>query len=515
MLFNSFAFIFVFLPIVFGLSVLMRRVGGVGADVPMLAVASFVFYSVWEPALAPVFIISTVGNFGLAKLLRSMAGRPDLRRWIVSLGVLLNLGALFWYKYWVFVSSTVAAAIGLDYVAPEITLPIGISFFTFQQVAFLIDTYRTNGRGVGFANYSLFVAFFPQLIAGPIVHHAEMMPQFERPRSRILDDVLVGLTIFSIGLAKKVLIADGIAVGISPVFNGAAANPPMLGTAWAASVGYALQIYFDFSGYSDMAIGLGRMFGIRLPYNFASPYKSASIIDFWRRWHITLSRFLRDYLYIALGGGRRGHVRRNLNVFLTMLLGGIWHGAGWTFVIWGALHGAFILVNHSFRNMFPRIHVPQWVGWGLTFVAVVIAWVPFRAPGIEATMAIWKGMVGLNGAVIPGVLATALELVFGRQWLDAAAIGETGISFFAIGVWIPVGLCITFLMPNTQAFMARTAPGIRSPGYPSPYAVGGPWPDGGWLTWARTPAMAALAAVLFGLSITGLKDATEFIYFQF
>jgi len=515
MLFNSFAFIFVFLPIVFGLSVLLRRLWGVGADVPILAAASFVFYSVWEPALAPVFVVSTAVNFGLAKLLRAMAGRPDVRQWIVSVGILLNLGALFWYKYWVFVSSTIATAAGLDYIAPEITLPIGISFFTFQQVAFLIDTYRLNGRAVGFANYSLFVAFFPQLIAGPIVHHSEMMPQFERPRTRVLDDVIVGLTIFSIGLAKKVLIADGIAVGISPIFNGAATNPPMLLTAWAASVGYALQIYFDFSGYSDMAIGLGRMFGIRLPYNFASPYKAASIIDFWRRWHITLSRFLRDYLYIALGGSRKGPLRRNLNIFLTMLLGGIWHGAGWTFVVWGGLHGFFILVNHGFRRMFPRTSVPQWVGWGLTFAAVVIAWVPFRASGLEATVAIWKGMVGLNGAVLPGVLAGVLESVFGGRLREYVAIGETGIAFFTIGVWIPIGLCITFLMPNTQAFMARTVPGLRSPGYPSPYSVGGPWPDGGWLVWTRTPAMAILAALLFGLSITGLKDATEFIYFQF
>ncbi|WP_309246667.1 MBOAT family O-acyltransferase [Ramlibacter montanisoli] len=283
-------------------------------------------------------------------------------------------------------------------------LPLGISFYTFTQIAFLVDTYQGKVTEFNFFRYALFVTWFPHLIAGPVLHHAEMMPQFARKAVCRIDwqNVAVGLSIFVLGLAKKVLLADSIAEFASPVFDGVKAGAqPMLFEAWVGALAYTLQLYLDFSAYSDMAIGLSLMFNVRLPLNFDSPYKATSIIDFWRRWHMTLSRFLRDYLYIPLGGGRAGNARRYANLMTTMVLGGLWHGAGWTFVVWGTLHGCYLLVNHAWRA-FRRRH-----GWGeggraaalaagaLTFLAVVVGWVFFRADSMASAVTMLQGMTGM------------------------------------------------------------------------------------------------------------------------
>ena len=329
-----------------------------------------------------------------------------------------NLALIGYFKYAGFFVSTVAALSGAEWRIEAIVLPLAISFFTFQQIAFLVDAYRHESSERNFLSYCLFVTFFPQLIAGPIVHHKQMLPQFARPGTFSFQPHLVslGLTVFVLGLFKKVVLADSVAVYGTPVFAAAdAGNTLTFFEAWGGALAYTFQLYFDFSGYSDMAIGLALIFGIRLPINFESPYKALSITDFWRRWHITLSTFLRDYLYIALGGNRRGPVRRYINLALTMLLGGLWHGAGWTFVVWGGLHGVYLVVNHAWH----RVVNPDWVtsrlyrlaAWSITFLCVVIGWVFFRSESFSGAVAMLQAMAGFNGAALDVRLAGPLSIL--------------------------------------------------------------------------------------------------------
>lgn len=298
--------------------------------------------------------------------------------------------------------------LGFNYT--NIILPLAISFFTFQQIAYLVDAYRGEAREYSFLHYSLFVTFFPQLIAGPIVHHKEMLPQFAKNSTYKFhfSNFNIGLTIFIIGLFKKVVLADSIAIYSTPVFASAdAGNNITFFEAWGGAIAYSLQLYFDFSGYADMAIGLAKMFGINLPLNFNSPYKSVNIIEFWRRWHMTLSRFLKDYLYISLGGNRKGS--KNLNLLLTMLLGGLWHGASYNFVIWGGLHGIFLIVNHGWQQFRHKVlnhdlkkssKAGTLFSIGFTFLSVTVAWVFFRAESLQGALLIIEGMAGVNGAIL-------------------------------------------------------------------------------------------------------------------
>lgn len=306
---------------------------------------------------------------------------------LLGAAITANLLLLAYYKYANFFVSSLSSAAGWESINLDIILPIGISFFTFTQVAFLVDTYQGKVKEYNFAHYLLFVTYFPHLIAGPVLHHKEMMPQFADKKTYLpsADNFAIGLSIFVIGLSKKVLIADNIAPLANPVFEINA--HPALVESWFGALAYAMQLYFDFSGYSDMAIGLSRLFGVRLPLNFNSPYKAENIIDFWRRWHMTLSRFLRDYLYIPLGGNRNGSFARFRNLFITMLLGGLWHGAGWTFVIWGGLHGIYLGINHGWHFLQEKLGLSasqslrsKIVARSITFLAVLVAWVFFRAP---------------------------------------------------------------------------------------------------------------------------------------
>ena len=408
MLFNSYVFILGFLPITLAGYALLSRLAPRHAALAFLAAGSFVYYGYWAPRYLILVGCSILGNFVVGRwLVRTAPGR---RRWLaLAASVTANLALLGYFKYAGFFTETANLTLGTGLSVPQIVLPIGISFFTFQQIAFLVDTYRGVTGKQRFVDYCLFVMFFPQLIAGPIVHHAEMMPQFlQRGVYRVnRSDLSVGLSIFGIGLAKKVLIADTMATWASPTFAAAlAGSQPTFGAAWVLA--YAFQIYFDFSGYSDMALGLGRCFGIVLPLNFDAPYRAASIIDFWRRWHMTLSRFLRDYLYIPLGGGRRGRKRRYVNLMATMLLGGLWHGAGWNFVLWGGLHGFYLVMNHGWQA------VREQLGWRapanlllrqalhagsvlVTFLAVCLAWVLFRAESLGAAGRLYAAMCGLHG----------------------------------------------------------------------------------------------------------------------
>lgn len=344
MLFNSYPFILLFLPTtLLGFFLLAKIKHRLAAA--WLAAASIFFYGWWNPAYVLLLLTSIGMNYAFGVRLARLhaAGRDEHAGHLLTVAVVADLLLLCYYKYADFFLTNLGKLAGTPLGLAEIALPLGISFFTFTQIAFLVDARRGEAKEYSLIHYCLFVTYFPHLIAGPILHHGEMMPQFRNDATYRVkwENLAVGLTLFLIGLYKKTVLADGIAEFVGPAFNAAAAGSSLtLLNAWVAALAYTFQIYFDFSGYSDMAIGLSRLFGIVLPLNFDSPYKATSIIDFWRRWHITLSRFLRDYLYVSLGGNRKGTTRRYLNLFLTMLLGGFWHGAGWTFMCWGAM--AFI-----------------------------------------------------------------------------------------------------------------------------------------------------------------------------
>ncbi|MGE3936590.1 MAG: MBOAT family protein, partial [Rhodospirillaceae bacterium] len=338
MLFNSLEFIFLFLPVTLVGWFAIGRVAGPRAAILWLIAASFVFYAWWNVRFIALLAVSIGVNFWIGSRLSADATPGPSRRMLLLLGIGFNLAILGYFKYANFFVDNIQAVTGASFAWEPVLLPIAISFFTFQKIAFLADAYWGRARAYDFAHFSLFVMFFPQLIAGPIVHHREIIPQIEAKRTIrfSLDDFAAGLTIFAIGLAKKVVVADHCGEWASRLFAAADNGlDPGFFDAWIGALSYTLQIYFDFSAYSDMAVGLARMFGFRMPINFDSPYKAASIIDFWRRWHMTLSRFLRDYLYIPLGGSRRGRARQYLNILVTMFLSGLWHGAGWTFVLWG------------------------------------------------------------------------------------------------------------------------------------------------------------------------------------
>src|SRR3990167_464275 len=392
MLFNSYVFIFSFLPLTLAGFFLLGRVKPLLAAA-WLTAASLFFYGWWNPLYIWLLAASILFNYacGIAIARTGARGkRAGQKRWLIF-AVTANLAVLAYYKYANFFLASISHFSGAALSFGEIVLPLGISFFTFTQIAFLADTYYGKAREYNFVHYSLFVTYFPHLIAGPVLHHAEMMPQFGLPATYrfSFENTAVGVTIFVIGLFKKVMIADEVGAYARPVFDAAAAGTELtLLEAWCGALAYTFQLYFDFSGYSDMAIGLSRLFGVVLPLNFHSPYKAVNIIDFWRRWHMTLSRFLRDYLYVPLGGNRRGKPRRSLNLMATMLLGGLWHGAGWTFVIWGGLHGLYLVVNHGWHTVRrklgqdpdrPLSRPAPLASVLLTFLAVAAAWVVFRA----------------------------------------------------------------------------------------------------------------------------------------
>ncbi|MDY6896734.1 MAG: MBOAT family protein, partial [Cyanobacteriota bacterium] len=394
MLFNSLEFIFLFLPITLLAFFQIGKTGNYRFAIAFLVAASVLFYGWWNPPYLILLIFSLIFNYFIGSALSNKFKIYFSKKLLLTLGIIVNLALIGYFKYANFFLSSVSGLVGKNFDIENIVLPLAISFFTFQQIAYLVDAYKGETKEYNFLDYCLFVTFFPQLIAGPIVHHKEVMPQFaDKSTYRFnLENMAVGMTIFSMGLFKKVVFADNIAVYATPIFKAASEGvAPALFEAWIAALAYTLQLYFDFSGYSDMAIGIARMFGIKLPINFNSPYKAISISDFWRRWHITLSNFLRDYLYIPLGGSRKGEIRRNLNLLITMLLGGLWHGAGWTFVFWGGLHGTYLVINHQYRSLRKRLghdlRNTNWLdrgfGWLITFVAVVIGWVFFRAESID------------------------------------------------------------------------------------------------------------------------------------
>lgn len=527
MLFNSYEFIFAFLPLsLLGYFWLTRY--GVEPAIVWLVGASLFFYGWWNPAYLLLIVASMVVNFYFGRVLGRRSARVVRnRRWILATGVTANLSVLAYFKYAGFLAENINAVSGLGLDIGHVVLPLAISFFTFQQIAFLVDAYQGITKEYGFTHYALFVTFFPQLIAGPIVHHSEMLPQFMRAenlRPRI-QNLAVGGTIFAIGLFKKAVLADGIAVYATPVFDAAAAGQELtFFEAWGGALAYTLQLYFDFSGYSDMAIGAARMFGIRLPLNFHSPYKATNIVEFWRRWHITLSRFLRDYLYIPLGGNRRGRARRYINLMITMVLGGLWHGAGWTFVAWGFLHGLYLVINHAWvklrRALGGRLIRPsrlgRFLGWLLTFLAVVIGWVFFRAADFDAALRILSGMAGLHGISIPNA-------VFVRMGPVAEVLANLGVAthlgqgrqFVFTYLWVAALLLIALVMPNTQQIMRRFRPALAMHVSEPAAALRLLESRTRALVWRPTMGWAAAVGVVAAVGVLALTSVSEFLYFQF
>uniref|UniRef100_A0ABX1PFI2 Probable alginate O-acetylase AlgI n=2 Tax=Aromatoleum anaerobium TaxID=182180 RepID=A0ABX1PFI2_9RHOO len=519
MLFNSYEFIFFFLPIAFAAFFWIARYSRPLAALWLFA-ASLFFYGWWNPVYVGLLVGSIFFNFAIGTAIsrEHRRGAHVRRRLLVWIGVSSDLALLAYYKYANFFVSNANQLLGTAWHTEAILLPLGISFFTFTQIAFLVDAYRGEVKESNFVHYGLFVTYFPHLIAGPVLHHKEMMPQFSLDRTYRLqwDNLSIGLTVFAIGLFKKVVLADGVAPFASPVFSAAANGASItLLEAWCGALAYTLQLYFDFSGYSDMAIGLSRIFGIRLPLNFDSPYKATSIIDFWRRWHMTLSRFLRDYLYFALGGNRKGAVMRHANLMITMLLGGLWHGAGWTFVIWGGLHGIYLVLNHAWRRFRfvvfgtrPAGSIERFVGRFLTFLAVVLGWVFFRASDAGAALSVIGAMAGANGLMIPSNwpgawYANALLERFGFD----PALGVAVNQFDPSGTgpyWIAALLAIAWFMPNTQEFMARFAPTLERPASPQ-----------GLPSWSPHAGWAVATGTLGALALLNMSHVSEFLYFQF
>lgn len=510
MLFNSFTFLFLFLPVTVIGYFAIARVSHVKAAI-WLAAASLVFYGGWSLAYIPLLLGSILFNYWIGQKIGAATGVARKRWLTIAIGA--DLALLGYFKYADFFISGVNSVAATELPALNIVLPIGISFYTFTQIAYLVDTFQGKVREGRFIHYLLFITYFPHLIAGPVLHHAEMMPQFDRRSSYQFShrNLAVGLSIFAIGLAKKVLIADNLAPHAGFLFD--QSDQFSLLSAWGGVLAYAFQLYFDFSGYSDMAIGISLLFGIRLPLNFDSPYKAVNIIDFWRRWHMTLSRFLRDYLYIPLGGNRKGPVRRHVNLMLTMLLGGLWHGAGLNFVVWGALHGVYLVLNHSWHALATRIRFPRasraWkiVSVALTFTAVCVAWVFFRATDFNKVALILQGMAGQSGVSLPASIGLQLGAL--KQVLEQAGVEfylGGGARFLGTWGWVALAAAIAFLCPNTQQIVRH---------YESRpiEAIHGRF--AAWMAWQPTKRWAIyLGAILLG-SLLSLSRPTEFLYFQF
>lgn len=484
MVFNSFTFLLLFLPLSLAgyalLSIRNREWG-----LRWLLLVSLAFYAFWDWRFLPLLLLSLTGNYGISRLI---AANPSQHRrsLLLAVAVTANLGLLGFFKYSNFFLSSLATASGIDLPLLSLLLPVGISFFTFTQIAYLVDIRHGKGSVPEFSHYLLFASYFPYIVAGPILHHREMLEQFaDRQRVRFsAEDFSIGLALFIFGLGKKLLIADNLASAFTPLFH--QADPGLL-QAWLGMFAYTLQLYFDFSGYTDMAVGVSRMFGLKLPINFNSPYKAVNVSDFWQRWHISLSRFLRNYLYIPLGGNRSGEFNRYRNLMLTMLLGGLWHGANWTFVIWGGLHGLYLCIQHGWQHWVggryqARSPLRPWMGQVLTFIAVLVAWNFFRAPDAYTALRVLAGMVGINGlSPLTGIEPLAYTL------LTAAA-------------------AIAFLLPNSGElllFAEKTYQHHRPAASLLP------------LGFARNRRWGVALGLLLALALLSMEKSSEFIYAQF
>ena len=472
MLFNSYIFIFAFLPLTFFVYFYLNKKRLTEAGKAFLVFSSLFFYSWWNVAYLPIILGSMLFNYVVGVSLSKEKEHTKIsKKTLLVFGIVANVVLLGYFKYADFLIENINMLVNGHIPLLHLALPLAISFFTFQQIAYLVDSYRGETREYDFLNYANFVTFFPQLIAGPIVHHAEMMPQFSNVWNKVKNyrNIAAGLFVFSIGLFKKVVIADTFAAWATNGFD--VAKELNFFEAWATSLSYTFQLYFDFSGYTDMAIGAALLFNIKLPINFNSPYKSTSIQDFWRRWHITLSRFLKDYIYIPLGGNRRGNIRTYSNLMTTFIIGGIWHGAGWTFVFWGFLHGLALVIQRMWNQFGFKMHTL--LAWFVTFHFVNIAWVFFRAKEWDDALKVLKGMFFGNIAVTHLSASSLLNAISGTKWtiIDLAA-----------------AFVIIVFFKNTMQYIEKEHISYR---------------------------LMVYAAILFSIGILSLNKVSEFLYFNF
>lgn len=493
MLFSSPVFIFVFLPIVAGFYFFLTSVGKEQLGKQWLVMSSLFFYGYWNPIYVPLILGSLLANFLLARAIIDSQRTTQTKKRLLIFGITANLSVLGVYKYSVFFTSNINHLFSSGLPVLDLVLPLAISFFTFQQIAYLVDCYQGKVREQNLTQYSLFVCFFPQLIAGPIVHHKDMMPQFSTRENAFINykNILVGLIILSIGIFKKLAIADTFAVWSDSGFD--SAKTLSILEAWGTTLSYTFQLYYDFSGYTDMAIGSALIFNIQLPQNFNSPYKSTSIQDFWRRWHMTLSHWLRDYLYIPLGGSKTTEWNTYVNLFITFLLGGLWHGAGWGFVIWGALHGSALCIHRAWQKANLRIN--KLVAWGITFLFVHTSWVFFRAESPEQAIRIISSMVDFGSFSASVEFSDQISSVIGTPLFLHAP--HSGTELFAAEWAIILGAlaCLhTTLFRNTSQFQQLL---IRNETFPI----------------RRLIALAMLAGVSFTLILA--SSSQVFLYFNF
>ncbi|MBL8495356.1 MAG: MBOAT family protein [Rhodocyclaceae bacterium] len=492
MLFNSAEYLLVLLPMAFAVYFLLGKSGQAAAAKLWLILVSLFFYGWWNPDYLALLGLSILVNFWIGtRLIANGADNQSTGSRLLLAGVIFNLGLLAWFKYAGFVVANANLLLGLHLPAPNIVLPLAVSFFTFTQLAYLVDCRRKLASEYSFSNYVLFVTFFPHLIAGPILHHREMMPQFESRKNLLPHPVnlALGLSLISMGLFKKVVIADTFSGWATAGFD--QPNSLSFFEAWITSLSYTFQLYFDFSGYTDIALGSALLFNIRLPVNFNSPYKARNIRDFWRRWHITLSRFLRDYLYVPLGGNRRGRARVLANLIVTFILGGLWHGASWMFVIWGGLHGAAMIIHRVWVQL--GIALPQWLAWLITFNFVNLAWIFFRARDMADAMRVLKGMAGFNGLVLPAAIGDWLPRLksMGVSFGPVMGAGNDGVQAI---LWLLAAFAIVLGFRNSNQ-LAPFAGDVRT----------------------ISPGWAAFCGLMTSVSVVGILASkySEFIYFNF
>ncbi|MDD2698424.1 MAG: MBOAT family protein [Arcobacteraceae bacterium] len=486
MLFNSYEFIFGFLPITFFLYFYLTSKRLMTGAKGFLVFASLFFYSWWNIVYLPLILASMLFNYSIGSSLTKEKEHKKIdKKSLLIFGIVANLLLLGYYKYANFFIENIDLISGSEFTPLNLLLPLGISFFTFTQIAYLVDSYRGETKEYDLLNYGLFVTFFPHLLAGPILHHKEMMPQFDKVSNlaKNYKNIALGIFLFSIGLFKKVVIADTFAVCANNGFD--VEDTLHLIEAWATSLSYTFQLYFDFSGYTDMALGVALLFNIVLPINFNSPYKAKDIQDFWRRWHITLSRFLRDYIYIPLGGNRVGSFRIYSNLLMTFILGGLWHGAGWTFIFWGFLHGLALVIHRIWSSLGFKLW--NWLAWFITFNFINISWIFFRAEDWEAAMKVLGGMFGTGGVVLPLFLEnnfaflSSYGVVF-EKWLENISGNlETDIELLLAFIFI-------LLFKNSNEIVRNFKPNKK---------------------------IAFFIACIFVFSLLSLTKESEFLYFNF
>ncbi len=540
MLYNSYEFVFLFLPITLFIFYQLGERGYKKIALIWLVLASFFFYGRWNPTYL-IFLLSSLAiNYSFGRIINNKFEALIAKnivindRFFLTLGIVFNLGLLAYFKYANFFIESINGLVGSNWVLKNLIIPLGISFITFEQIAYLVDTYKGKIKDHDPIHYCLFISFFPQLISGPIVRYKEISPQLKS--SAIFrfnyEDFSVGLTIFSIGLFKKVIIADNLTSHVSLIY-GAISQDINLSfvEAWTGILAHALRLYFDFSGYSDMAIGVARMFGIKLPLNFDSPYKTTNISQFWSHWHMTLTRFFRDYLYLPLsrwlkkwplGEGQIAQQRATaMNAFIGLSITGLWHGAGWNFLAWGGLHGIYFVVYQQWRDFLKSRgknlkDSPWWsqlIGWFLTFLAWMFALVLTRTETLSQTLSMWRSMLGFNSISLPASLENSFSFLRSFGFEFTGLMPNVYANPSEITQLITILLIIVLFTPNTQQWMGQYKPAVDY------YAgrIKGQWKANIWkrLQWKQTSIFAFISSLLLIISLFSLYKEQPFIYFQY